>query len=53
MSRRQRIDTLLLLIVRRAERDTRVGSHPRSQAPDALTAREETHPSQARSPQPS
>jgi hypothetical protein len=52
VTRRQRIDMTLLLIVRRAERDARLGSRPRLEAPDAPTASDATpHPSEAPSPQ--
>ena len=52
MTRRQRTDVVLLLIVRRAERDARVSSRIRLEAPDAPTASDATPPpSEAPSPQ--
>jgi hypothetical protein len=39
VTRRQRIDLELLLIIRRAERDARVRGHWPVAEPDALTAR--------------
>jgi hypothetical protein len=56
MTRRQRSDLALLLIVRRAERDAGVLSRSRSEGPDALTVIDQDcadeagsqHPSRAR-----
>jgi hypothetical protein len=57
MTRRQRSDLALLLIVRRAERDAGVLSRSRSEGPDVLTVidqgccadeAESQHPSRAR-----
>ncbi|MDQ5855107.1 MAG: hypothetical protein M3302_02035 [Actinomycetota bacterium] len=41
MSRRRRIDLALLLIIRRAERESGMLSRPRSEGPDTRTANEQ------------
>jgi hypothetical protein len=53
MTRRQRIDLALMLIVRRAERDATLHSRSHSDEPDIHPATDQEHqPDEPRSPHP-